>query len=286
MRLFTESDSSCCFGCTLGMIKEMTGSREIYPNASVALVAVEARHTLAPPLTPDQEGRLKELVASEFPLHQPVQMLTINLGLNQQQPPTTANQPRFTNRSRTVAATFTQQAVVIETTEHEHFERLVDLVALSIAARQEVSPVDGMERLGLRYLDEIRVPPDGDEIDWSQWVEKSLLGPIEVADKVGFPAGQHQGSVGYQFDPNRALTLRYGVRSGHAVQSAALVRKMPPPSPFFLLDIDSFWIATGVIPEFNRDRIISFCHELHDPVNDLFEALITERLRNEVLRHA
>jgi hypothetical protein len=79
-------------------------------------------------------------------------MLTVNFGMGEQQPPTPANQPRFTNRSRTVAVTFTQQSVVIETTEHEHFGRLVDLVALTIAARQEVSPVDGLERLAWRTI--------------------------------------------------------------------------------------------------------------------------------------
>jgi uncharacterized protein (TIGR04255 family) len=266
----------------------VTGSREIYPNASVALVAVEARHTVAPQITPEQEARLKELLAPEFPLHQPVPTLSFNIGMMGEAAPSPSavNPPRFTNRSRTMAATFTQQSMVIETTEHEHFDRLAELIALTVSARQAVSPVDGLERLGLRYIDEIRVPSDVDEIDWSQWVTRSLLGPTDVAQKLSFPTGEHQGLVGYQFNPNRALTLRYGVRLGHAVQSAALVRKMPPPSPFFLLDIDSFWMATEEIPEFNQDRILSICHELHNPVNDLFEALITERLRVEVLRNA
>jgi len=250
----------------------------------VALVAVEARHTAAATFTPEQEAELKALIGGEFPIAQPVPTFTLNFGAVS--PAALAQPPRFTNRERTVAVTFGPQALVIEATHHDHFGPLSSLVSLVVSARQKVAPVDGLERLGIRYVDEIRVPATTDTIDWSQWVEPSLLGPVEVGTRLGFQPGEHQGLANFQLGADRGLTVRYGPRVGYAVQSGPLVRNMPPPSPFFLLDIDSFWTATDEIPEFDPSRIVALCNELHAPVNALFENLITERLREEVLRHA
>lgn len=266
----------------------MKTSPEIHPSAPVALVAVEARHTAAPDFTPEQEAKLKALVSSEFPLSQPVPTVSFSLGLVGAAAPQTVSQPpRFTSRDRTAAVTFGPQAVVLETTQHEYFGRLSQLVSLVAQARQDASPVDGLERLGIRYIDEIRVPSSTGDIDWSQWVEPSLLGPAAVAARLGLRLAEHQALASFELAQDRALNIRYGPRIGHAVLSGPLVRSpMPPPAPFFLLDIDSFWTATEGIPEFDPRQILTLCNELHEPVSALFESLITERLRKEVLRHA
>jgi uncharacterized protein (TIGR04255 family) len=270
----------------MGYHDRMTASREVYPNPPVALVAVEARHTASPPLTPQQDAALKAFVAEKFPIAQPVPTFTLNLGAGPA-PPTVQSPPRFTNRERTAAVTFGSQAIVVETTHHENFDRLSGLMLLAAAARQQVAPVDGLERLGLRYIDEVRVPATGGPIDWSQWVEAALLGPAAVAARLGLQLASHQALASFQLTPERGLNLQYGPREGHAVLSGPLVRTpMPPASPFFLLDIDSFWAATDSIPELDPNLVAVLLGELHDPVNALFESLITDRLRREVLRHA
>ena len=63
-----------------------------------------------------------------------------------------------------------------------------------------------------------------------------------------------------------------------------LKRSTPAPGPYFLLDIDSFWTPSDDVPVFDEDKIVSVCDDLHSPVRDMFEGLITERLRQEVLR--
>jgi len=50
------------------------------------------------------------------------------------------------------------------------------------------------------------------------------------------------------------------------------------------LDIDSFWTPEGFIPEFDPQVLVEKSEELHDPLRTLFETVITDRLRNEVLR--
>jgi uncharacterized protein (TIGR04255 family) len=262
-------------------------SREIYPNAPAALVAVEIRHTTAAPLTTHSETAIKEAIAESFPLFQPLnaQGFALAFGMSMasapQQPP-----PRFTNRDRTTAVTFGTQAIVVETTSHRDFASLNSLVELVARARQTVAPVDGLERIGLRYIDEIRVPEEN-PIDWAQWVNPALLGPTSIASNFGLTLAEHQAIVRFEASETQGLTIAYGPREGFAVGPAPLVRSpMPPAGPFFLLDVDSFWTAAGSVPEFETLRLVAKCEELHHPVHELFEALITERLREEVLRHA
>ena len=264
----------------------MTGTREVYASAPAALVAIEVRHTASAALTAEEEAQIKALIAEAFPLSQPLQP-TFVLSLGLPGPGQTVQQasPRFTNRERTTAVTFSPQVILLETTKHETFSALNELLAVAVGARREVAPVDGLERLGIRYIDEIRVP-DPEPIDWSKWVSGSLLGLADVAVGLGLTLTDHQGLDRFQISENQSLTVAYGPRRGHAVADAPLVRTLPPAGPFFLLDVDSSWTATGTVPEFDPSRISALCEELHEPVNALFEALITEHLREEVLRHA
>lgn len=52
------------------------------------------------------------------------------------------------------------------------------------------------------------------------------------------------------------------------------------------MDIDSFWAPSDGFPEFDIEMLLAMCDDLHAPVRSLFERLITDRLRKEVLRHA
>jgi uncharacterized protein (TIGR04255 family) len=262
--------------------------REIYPNPPIVLVAVEARHPDAALLNPGERSEMKRLLASSFPLPQPLQ--NTRLTATGAAPPSIENEvvPRFATRDQTTAVTFGAQSVAVETTKHRRFEHLCDLLRISIEARQKVAPVDGLVRLGLRYVDEVRVPDicDG-ATGWAEWVDASLLGPAVVGRQLGLVPEQWQGATVFGRGGGREVTVRYGPREGFAVMPGGpLQRSTPPPGAFFLLDIDSYWVATGEVPEFTAEAIVELCSDLHEPVSRLFESLITDRLRREVLRHA
>jgi uncharacterized protein (TIGR04255 family) len=260
--------------------------REIYPNAPVVLVAVEARHPESALLSPGEQGEIKRLLAATFPLPQPLQNTRVSATAGA--PPTIENEliPRFATRDQTTAVTFGAQAVSVETTKHEGFDHLCDLIRVSVEARQKVAPVDGLMRLGLRYIDEVRVPDicEGDA-GWGEWVDASLIGPAVLGARLGLVPEQWQGATVFGRGSGRQMTVRYGPREGFAVMPGGLLqRPAPPPGMFFLLDIDSYWIATGEVPEFTAEAIVELCSDLHEPVSRLFESLITDRLRTEVLR--
>ena len=144
-----------------------------------------------------------------------------------------------------------------------------------------------MYKRQLRYIDEIRIPDTVPVNEtWADWVDGSLLGPAPMGSRLGLLAAEWQGLVRFDAGPGRSIVLRYGPREGYAVDPGGdLKRPMADSGPFFLLDIDSFWTPTGEIPEFDSGRILAVVDELHAPVSQLFETLITERLRSEVLRN-
>ena len=191
---------------------------------------------------------------------------------------------RFVNRQSTLAVSFRREALVVETSAYPGWEQFRQIVSDAVDARMDVAPVDGVERVGLRYVDEIRIPDEA-EIDWCQWVSPSLLGPSPT-EPIALQLAQWQGVAVYGSQPGSMLVLRYGPALGFAIDSSSELRREKPADggPYFLMDIDSFSVPTGSIPEVDRDSLIATCNDLHQPVRTLFEGLIQDKLRDEVLR--
>jgi len=266
--------------------------REVYPNAPIVLVAVEVRHSLCEPLGPSGLSRINSALADHLPLRAEVQNLTLAFQAGSAPQAQSGTFPRWSSRDKRTAVTIRTDALMVETTDYRQYEKLREILQLALDARTASAGEVGVERVGLRYIDEIRVPTDnGDSvITWSEWVHQSLLGP---APEVGGPRGlsgglklnQHQGLAVFGGADDQALGLRYGPQVGHAIESTADMRRpMPPPGPYFLLDIDSFWQPSQIVPRLETERVLSVADRLHAPVREIFESLITDRLRKEVLR--
>lgn len=262
--------------------------REVYPNAPVVLVALEVRHPVAEPLSRAQRNLIKQRLVDYTPimrLHQQQLLTFLQVGAAPSvQDARVEEFPRYFSRDSTVAVSVRSDALVIETTRYGQWERLRAIAAEAFDARQELGPVDGLERVGLRYIDEIRVPDL--EGGWEPWVHRALLGASVVGETVGLSPILWQGVSAFSNGPEFGVVLRYGPRDGFAVDPGGeLKRSASTPGPFFLIDIDSSWTPGGGVPEFDTKVLLSICDDLRNPVRDLFERLVTERLREEVLRH-
>ncbi|MEU0793835.1 TIGR04255 family protein [Amycolatopsis sp. NPDC005961] len=261
-------------------------AREVYPNASVALAALEVRHPSARALSQAALAKLKRRLSEHFPVFRSVQVTQITA--SPQSSPDVRNLiiPKYFSRDSTMSVSIFEERFVIETTRYVRWESFRELARLAFSARQDVGEIDGIERIGLRYVDEIRVPEAIDSMtEWSEWVDSSLLGPSSISSDLKLKPVEWQGVSVFEQFPGNNIVVRYGPRTGYAVDvTGDLKRPIPPPGPYFLIDIDSFW-APDVIPEFNTDQMISICDEIHEPVNQIFESLITEKLRKEVLRN-
>jgi uncharacterized protein (TIGR04255 family) len=283
------SRSGCSFGCCLGTLAGME-PREVYANPPVVLVALEIRHPAAGPIPPGGIAKVKKMLSSETPLLRDTTVVNISVQAGPDGPSelVTENAPKFFSRDRAMAVTFRNEAIVIETTKYQQYERVRELVRLAFDARQAAGPIDGIDRVGLRYIDEIRVPDMEASVTpmaWAGWIDSSLLGPLVLGEDLDLKVAQLQGLAQFETTPGNTLVLRFGPREGYAVSpDADLKRTTTPPGPFFLLDIDSFWTAVDETQEPSLEWVLGLCDELHAPVRTLFERLITDRLRGEVLR--
>jgi uncharacterized protein (TIGR04255 family) len=265
--------------------------REIYPNAPLVLVALEVRHPTADLLTHAQRLEIKRRLAAHVPIMrtgQLTQVTAVQTAGAPTAPPEVRIEefPRYFSRDNTMAVSVRAEALVIETTRYLQWEQLRALAVEVLEARQDIGGVDGVERVGLRYINEIRVPGEAVH-DWAPWVDPTLLGPASVGEQLGLTAAHWQGVTAFTPGRERTVVLRHGPRDGFAVDPGGdLKRATPTPGPFFLLDIDSFWTPGEGIPEFDIETLLTTCNELHTPVRGLFECLITDRLRKEVLRRA
>jgi len=193
---------------------------------------------------------------------------------------------RLSSRDRHTNVTFRPDAIAIETTSYSTWSELRSLLVAVLEARTKYSPLDGLIRVGLRMIDEVRVGSAFQD-QWGSWVHSSLLGPHELINELGYLVVRQQGVVQVQpGQEGRSLTFRYGPGEGQAVvDSASLVRPADDrQGPFFLLDFDSVWEpSNSSIPELTVPFVQTVVDDLHAESKNLFEKSITERLRTEVL---
>ena len=257
----------------------------VFPNQPLVLVALEVRYP--EPAEPLQVAALRRAVRDILPIPENVTHQTITFG---GPAPVIEKRdfPRLMSRDRTAALVVTHEALVLETTTYEGYEEHRNLIGRVVSAVGELLSPDGVRRVGMRFIDEIRVPqisePPG---DWKGWIAEGLLVPLAPDVQVGsesFKPRTWQGVAVYDAGAGYSVTFKYGPQVGFAVPPNGSTRRLNPPKPglFFLLDSDGAWTPHEDIPEFTPERILAACDTIHEPLSALFKAVGTERLIKEV----
>jgi len=154
----------------------------------------------------------------------------------------------------------------------------------AVLARQEAAPVDGVERLGIRYVNEVRVPDLDSPTEWQAWIAPALTSPSTLGTANGQQVQTWQGVTVFG-DAQNGIVVRHGVFEGYAVNPAGdLQRPAPPPGPFFLIDLDCYWMPAGDTPPLEWELIDPHFDQASIAAYALFEQLITDNLREGVLR--
>lgn len=261
--------------------------REIYPNAPLEFVACEVRFPLSPAL--GEDGILPRLHRSFYdwlPLVEPAVETMLLMSPGNVPPPTTTKQLRFLARDRRFGVLVTPTLVSVETTRYTRYEEFRESIARSLSALEKAEAgVAGLARIGLRYIDEVRVPrAESDPQVWTAYIDQRLASGVTLLLENHGPASL-QGTLQYDLGDGQHVVMRYGALRGQSVGNAPLRRReIGQPGAYFLVDIDSYWTPDDPLPEFSVDDALDICDRLHRPVRELFEASINERLRDEVLR--
>lgn len=278
-----------CFGCCWSNITPMPTTPP-YLNAPLQLTVLEVRHPPANYLTRGEVAGLKQALQRVLPFHMVDEMQEVRWPA-MSATPRSIELNRFVSRDKRTCVTFGPEAISVETTDYPGWTHFKEVVRSVLDARQDIAPVDGVTRLGIRFIDEIRVPVTGAAIDWSEWVAESLIAPRLSTSELALEVRQQQSVVEYVSGDNETLTVRFGQIDGPpAVASSPHLARpdLPPPGPYFLIDTDVAWaVQEGeAVPELSVDQIQAQMHRLHPPAKSVFEALITDKLREEIFNAA
>lgn len=193
---------------------------------------------------------------------------------------------RFSNRKRTTSIAITPTSLAVETTHYEEYQQFRTSLSLGLQAVAALNAIMGIERVGLRYINELRIPRQvHSPADWRGYVNKELLSSLSVLD--GFAPISLESAIRLTTGPQRELTMKYASLTGSGVVGGGplIRRSQPAEGPFFVLDIDSYWSGEGEeVPDFVAEQVLETFDTLHEPVGVLFLRLITEQFKTEVAR--
>lgn len=277
----------------------MAKAHVTYPNAPLALATFEVRFPdeLGPVLRPGLLRTFRELLGEEWVTEQVTQSgaFAINLGAGPNAgEPTFAQQafppvPRFTVRDRTAAVMVGGGRLTVETTRYAGWSHFSAILRDAVRAASETVRPNGVTRVGLRYINEVRAENVQDVSSWGRWLSPGLLPPVmeEMVHSGWRPTGW-TGLAQYQMEEDQFLLIRYGPQAetpGFAVPQTALLRRpdFPSPSAFFLVDLDASWQPASV-PEWQDQNILASCETLHESIEFVFDQLVTDALVTDVFQ--
>jgi uncharacterized protein (TIGR04255 family) len=203
------------------------------------------------------------------------------------QPPRLDQIVRAFNKASDAAMAVNANVLTVDTTRYGEYEDFKRMVVRCLEAVTEHGRVSVVERIGLRYVNEIRVPATiSDARDWSGWVNPSLVEFVSANAECRPVAAQ--SVVQYLGDGHTSLAFRFGASpEGQGVIGNDPLRRrsVPPDGPFFVLDLDSYFQPpTDEAPDWQLDTLVETMDMLHKPIGATFQSAITERLRDEVFR--
>ena len=175
----------------------------------------------------------------------------------------------------------TRRSVSVEVTHYNGWDRFKPRVLRAIEATTEIAPIVGVERIGLRYINEIRVPDEvADASGWKGWIDEGIVSPLEPIP--GYTAESSQTVIDLRGEGGR-MVARYAALVGSGVVSDEPLRRNTPATvgPFFVIDTDSYRETPGEeMLDCTSETLDSVLDELHEPLGELFQRTITDKSRN------
>lgn len=267
------------------MTTEGSVSREIYPHAPLQLVAFELRTSHVPELG-SREGSitLYELLREELPIIPPAPQALVGFQTAGVPPQFMASTPlQMLNRKRTHSVTVGPSLILIQTSDYTRFEDFRDFVGRVLTAVANVAAIAAVERVGLRYVDEIRIDGVEKPADWVPYINHDLLAAMN--NPLGLESASLNTSVEFVVSDHQRATMRVGALQGRVIDpTGPLKLKSEADGPFFLVDLDSYWAPpVDELPPFAPESVLEIGSRLHEPARGLFESALSEMAR-EIFR--
>ena len=241
--------------------------RRVYEKNPLKLVVCQVRFPVMTRF--EQQGFVtpfEDAVRQEFPRIRQEQQVLISFTGGAPSAPAMAPSWRFQTADDSTSALLARDALTLETTAYSRFEDFVPLVKLLVGALAGLD-IRFRERLGLRYVNEIRHPDAQTASAWSNFINPAILGTV---------GGELLGD-----DVIHALeNIRLREEDATVVINHGFVGKDAVPSdgePFYQLDID---FGDDRPAEFNGESTLEQVSSFHNRITNLFEMSISNAMRD------
>jgi uncharacterized protein (TIGR04255 family) len=245
----------------------------MFERPPLVLAAFEVRFSNLPEVSDrDYIEPFRRAIESNYPELTPANQVTVQFDLTSGEPRQLQTvQWRFTNKDANWTVVLAPDFLTLEARRYGHFEEFTSrLRSLLIALSEHVRPKVGT-RLGLRYINEIRVGTEGlDSI-----VRPEMLGLLSVAEFAEH-AAQSVQEVTLRFPEDQSIQVRHGFfPDGSTVQPPP--GKRAPSGPFYLLDLDASRVFSApALLEVEPDVIGEHVERYHDEIEKLFRWSMTD----------
>lgn len=213
----------------------------------------------------------QEAIRQTYPRYAKQQGMAVLItpqGVQQQAAP--AGQHRFDDSDGVFAAILTPDFVALETNRYADIEDFVRrIVELAAAVEEHYSPVE-IQRIGLRFINELRFSSPDPKTEMGEAISPVLLGAAGSEELTGAVTATQQ-VLELAGDDDTRMLVRHGLQpqGGTTVDSLALQVQLGPQmaQPFYLLDIDAF---TERNVRYSVEGIEATLREFNDDVRSFF----------------
>src|SRR5215212_5174263 len=183
-------------------------------------------------------AQFQERIRGLYPLlsvgHQVEFSLSLG-GIQQQELPNRSFQ--FTDSEQRWTITLSANSLSLETRHYTDVNEFVERLLTVVTAAKESFGLSVRERVGLRYINEIRHPVANTPAAWRPLIRSELLGPL-ADDHIAHNIVSASQQLSFEM-PEGRLTLHHGyIPQGTTV--GTIPETKPPEGPFYLLDLDAF----------------------------------------------
>jgi uncharacterized protein (TIGR04255 family) len=177
---------------------------------------------------------------------------------------------RFSDVDDTWTAILAPDFLALETRAYRDFSEFEDRLGRLLGALDKtIHPTVGL-RIGLRYVNEIRLTGD----EWRAAIRPELLGAL-AAPPFGELVAQAFQQMQFREPDGMGVNLQHGLLPGGSVVDPR-PGEAPPEGPFYVLDIDVFReFKPGELSM--KPRVVGeYVQRFHDVMSHLFRWAVTE----------
>jgi uncharacterized protein (TIGR04255 family) len=146
-------------------------------------------------------------------------------------------------------------------TDYLHFEDYVSALTAAFRPAIEIFQLHNVERLGLRYVNQISIPSDDAEVQYRRYV-RSPLSAEAFSDHV---ASNFLTEIVLDLDDTTKLTIRSGL----------LPLQPDEPNRTYLLDFDCY--SLGASLSLSGDGLANLLRQYHEAIETEFTRAVTDR---------